>query len=400
MENLIPFLITIGVLIVVHEFGHFIVAKWCGVGVLRFAIGFGPAIFKKRIGETEYRLCPIPLGGYVRMVGDMPDMITGEQETDAEVRGEATEEYGENLPPEVERMIKDKSRWFIEKSLWQRTAIVAAGPIFNFLFSLIAVALSLAYFGENVPLNEPRIGDVSVGAPAKEAGLLPGDVILSVDGASIASWDQLAESINASQGKEVRLEVSRAAEIFFLPIVPQEKEINLGPDGKSKRFLIGISPASKHEQVSIFTAAKASLQWNYMVTSKTIEGLWGMIAGHVSPKELAGPVFIYHAAGEQSRKGVESLLYFMALLSVSLAVLNLLPVPVLDGGHLLFFFLEAIFGPIKTSRKEAAQMVGMFLLIGMMVFAVTNDIMREKPAKPDPIVQWEDKPADTQSVAP
>jgi len=385
MENLFAFLAVIGLLILVHEFGHFIVAKWCNVGVLKFAIGFGPAIFRRRIGETEYQIGPIPLGGYVRMVGDMPDMITGEQPTDEAVRGEDSEvsqsadseSKREEEPALVQEMIKDRDRWFIEKGFWQRSAIVVAGPFFNFLYAFLAVGIGVFFYGSIVPLEEARIGAVHSNSPAEIAGIESGDLIEKIGDIEITSWEHLAQTVNGSRGEEITLLIKRDSETLTMAVSPKRKEIPTFDGSVEERFLMGVGPTTKRVEASLLKSAAAGFNWTLSVTLRTLEGLGGMILGKISPKELAGPVFIYKAAGEQAKEGLESLLYFSALLSVSLAVLNLLPIPVLDGGHLLIFIIEAILGPISMKKKEFAQTVGFFLLIGLMVFAVSNDITRE-----------------------
>ena len=370
---------VIGMLIVVHEFGHFIVAKWCGVGVLKFAIGFGPAIYKFRRKETEYQIGLIPLGGFVRMVGDMPDFLTGEQVTDDGVRGEeaSNNQKEQVLIPEVAEAIEDRSKWFIEKSFWQKSAIVVAGPLFNFFFSLVIVFFAVIFFGKEVVLEEPIIGKVMSNSPAQKAGLKEGDAILQVSGDEVTKWKQFAKTVHDTTAESFTVKVERNSQILDFTVSPKQKEVPSITGKKVKASFIGVSPMVKRQESGILGAAYFSMLWTLDKTIITYTGLFGMIVGNLSAKDLAGPLFIIDAAGEQAKQGFDNVLYFMALLSVSLAVLNLLPIPVLDGGHLLFFIIEAIIGPLSIKKKELAQQVGLVFLLGLTIFAIHNDITRD-----------------------
>lgn len=365
---------VLGLLILMHEFGHFIVAKLCGVGVVKFSIGFGPALLRMRFGETVYQLSAIPLGGYVRMVGDMPDFITGKEETDEGVRALDEESKQKKEDEELLECFADRSRWFIEQPFWSRTAIVAAGPIFNFLLALILVWISVSIYGEEYSLESPVIGSIMTSSPAQKAGLLVGDRVLQVGEDIVSSWEALAERIHRGPGVETPIIIERNGEQQRLLVTPDQQGIRDFSGNKKEAFLIGIGPSFAHRQASIFRAAEVAGIWTVMASWRTLQGLWGIVSGKISAKELAGPIFIVGEANRQAGLGFERLLFFMAILSVSLAVLNLLPIPVLDGGHLLFFVLEAIIGPISVRAKELAQQFGMVLLLALMVFALHNDI--------------------------
>jgi len=376
---LVP-IIIIGVLVFLHELGHFLVAKWCGVGVVRFAVGFGPAIYKKRIGETEYRLGCIPLGGYVRMVGDISDYITGPDTTPAE-NGVS------DVPPEL---LADKSKWFIEKSLWQRSAIVAAGPIFNFVTGLIFVAVAIFIYGD-VDIKEGSIiGTIAEGSPAQSAGLKEGDEVRKFNGEAISKWEELAGRMHRGTGEPVTLTVARGVgngitEELEIVVQPQSKKL---PGLEKEVFIVGISPKIDRKAVGLGQSIVQGGKWIAFTTGKTFEGIYGMFSGQVSPKELAGPVFIFGAATQAAQKGMEYVLDLMAHLSVSLAVLNLLPIPVLDGGHLLFFLLEGLFGPLSLRKKEIANQVGLALLLTLMGVALTNDIRRTQEPEKKVGIEW------------
>jgi len=372
-SNLPAFVLVLGVLIFIHELGHFLAAKMCGVGVVKFAIGFGPAIAKFSRGETMYQVGIIPLGGYVRMVGDLPDVITGEQETDEEVR-EAMES------PEL----SDRSRWFIEKPVWQKAWIVFAGPLFNFILAIFLAALSIFIYGEEVPVQEPIIGVVVQGSPASKAGIQAGDRVVRLGQEAITSWHKLATEIHkgssgessSGSGGVIALAVEREGEQLTFNIVPQLKELPMLDGSTKKVFLIGIRQEMERTEATIFHALWVGVAWTGNISYRIVEQLGAMVIGERSAEDLAGPIFIFNAAGQQAKKGLESLFSFIALLSVSLGVLNLLPIPVLDGGHLAFFLLEGLFGPISIKKKESAQQIGVMLLVSLMLFAVWNDLTR------------------------
>ncbi len=363
---IVPILV-LGILILVHEFGHFLFAKLFGVGVLKFSIGFGPSLLRFRRGETEYTVSLIPLGGYVRMVGDMPDMITGPQETDEEVRA-----IDQQTTPGG-----DRSNWFIEKGLIAKSLIVFAGPLFNFLLAIVLLFIGVITFGEPYLVEEPVIGAVQENSPAQKAGLLKGDLVLAIDNVSLDSWEKLAQTVHNGTGDTITLHVDRDGKQLTLPVLPLKKEARMINGDTKNAFFIGVEPMLAHREVPLDRAVTISFLETYQRTIDTAEGIWRMLAGKISPEEIAGPIFIFQEANRQKEQGIEYLINFMVWLSVSLAVLNLLPIPVLDGGHLLFFFLEALFGPISIKKRELAQQFGVLLLLGLMILAIRNDFVRD-----------------------
>ncbi len=387
-------ILVIGLLVFIHELGHFLLAKWCGVGVVKFAVGFGPALVRFRIKETIYQIGIIPLGGFVRMVGDMPDMLTGEQETDDSLRSEEEEsEFEVEDNPHLLRALQDRNRWFIEKNYWQRSAIVVAGPFFNFLLCIVLAGMAGFIYG--LPMESPpaQIGGILENSPAEKAGLEADDTVLSVDGVAVDSWVSMAKIIHAGTGEPIQLAVQRGQQELSVSATPVEQDWR-GPDGKDiKMYVIGIEPPT--EKLGLLAATKYGVLWTIDKTVLTYQGLWGMMSGQVSANEIAGPIFIFQVTKQQAKAGFKKLLYFTAILSISLAVLNLLPIPILDGGHLLLFTIEALSGPISIRKKEYAQQFGLLLLLGLMIFAVHNDITR------DPIdmgggnsISFDEKPAD------
>lgn len=367
---------VLGSLIFVHELGHFMAAKRCGVAVLKFSIGFGPTLFRFRKKETDYQLCLVPLGGYVRMVGDEPDPVPGEQ---AEIPDE-------QLSPEARAAIADKSRWFLEKSLPARAFIVAAGPLMNFIFAFFLVVVSSFFYGELKVDESARIGAVMTGSPAEVAGIKADDRVQSINGKPVSNWLGLSELIHNSGGEILKLNVLRENQPLKFSVKAEQKQISGGADKKAL-YLIGIQPFSERIPVSFVRSLEIGGKWTAHATIQTYAGIWGLLRGTVSPKELAGPIGIIQAAGQQAKRGFEYLLSLTAILSISLAVLNLLPIPVLDGGHLGFFLIEGLFGPVSVRKREVAQHVGLLLLLSLMIFAVYNDLSR-KPLAETPDVSW------------
>ncbi len=341
-------LIGLGLLIVIHECGHFLVAKLSGVGVVTFSVGFGPKLWVRKRGETEYALSAFPLGGYVKMVGEDPD---------------------EEVPQhEIERS-------FSHKGLLKRIAIVAAGPGFNLL--LAVVLLMFVYFFYGVPVLSTRVGSLESGAPAEQAGIRKGDRIVAVNGRAVDEWDELSKTIRESQGAPLNLQIQRDSEQLSLTVQPVKKAARNIFGEKLEAWVIGIGSQVSIEKGNPGQAVGRAFQQTYEYSKLTLLALYKMVNGDVSPRNLGGPIMIAQMAGQQAQEGLGSFLAFLAVLSINLGVLNLLPVPVLDGGHLLFFLVEAVIGrPVAIKHRERAQQVGIFLLMLLMVYAFYNDIAR------------------------
>jgi regulator of sigma E protease len=347
--SIISVIILLGILIFVHELGHFLVAKWSGVGVLKFSLGFGPKVIGKKIGETEYLISAIPLGGYVKLLGEVGD---------------------DELSPEDER------RSFQNQSVYKRIAIVAAGPLFNFLLAIISFSI---IYTVGVPTLTARVGGVQEGTAAFEAGIEEGDVILAVDGEEVSSWSEMASMIRDSAGKELTVTVERENKIYDLNIRPgvvTEKNI-FGEDVKS--YKIGISSSSEMVTVRL-NPVKAVIEGavqTWWFTQLTYVSIVKIIQRVISPKTLGGPIMIAKMSGEYAKQGIIPFIFFMSILSINLGVLNLLPIPVLDGGHLLFYLIEIVTRrEVNMKWREMAQQVGFFLLIMLMIFVFYNDIVK------------------------
>ncbi len=348
--SIVSVIILLGVLIFVHELGHFSVAKYFGVGVLKFSLGFGPRLISKKIGETEYVLSAIPLGGYVKMLGES--------------------ENEEELPPE------DKKRSFQEQTALRKIAIVAAGPLTNFIFAILAFAV---VYAAGVPVSTSRIGDVQKDSAAFEAGIRSGDVIIAINDMEISHWSELVNAVSRSNGGQIRISIDREGGTFDVDVAPRPvKSKNIfGEEINAYRIGIGISDETVIVKQGPVGALYAGVEQTWGWTKLTCLGIVKIIQGVVSPKELGGPILIAQMAGSQVRKGFLPFIFLMAVLSVNLGVLNFLPIPVLDGGHLCFFLIEAVTGKeVNMKWKEMSQQVGFFLLMLLMIFVFYNDIAR------------------------
>jgi regulator of sigma E protease len=355
MNTIVSFAIVLGLLIFVHEFGHFLWAKMFGVKVLKFSLGFGPKLAGWRLGETEYVLSAFPLGGYVKMFGEAP----GEEE---------------EIPAH------ERNRSFVHKPLWQRFIIVAGGPVFNLIFAVFLFFLIFSIAGIPEPVESTAIGGVNHDSPAEAAGLKAGDTILAVNGVATTRWEEVSEHIRESGGQEVSITVARGSEHLTLRVRPRmEKVTNIFGEKVGERLMIGISRSEEvvYEKVSWAQAAKAGLvqTWNFMYL--TIVGLIKIIQKVIPASELGGPILIAQLAGQQMKAGWENFLFFMGLISVNLGILNLLPIPILDGGHLVFFSVEAILRrPLSLRTMEMLQQIGLVILGTLMIFVFYNDLLR------------------------
>jgi len=363
IQAIVSVIVVLSILIFFHELGHFLVARRLGVKVLKFSLGFGPKIIGKQIGETEYLLSLFPLGGYVKLLGEDPADMTA---------------------PE------DEARSFSKQSVGRRIAIVAAGPIFNFV---LAFLIFMVVFIIGYPNLSSQIGEVQKGTPAERAGLNTGDVVVAIEGKPVMLWDDLKEAVQNYGGKEIHLAVvdcknyqdvsrcreERAGTQQILKLTPEEK------DGKSllgdniKEWRIGISPKGSFimKHYDPITATLLGAKRTLEVTGLTFMGLVRLIEGRIPASTIGGPILIAQLAGQQAAEGLINISFFIAILSINLGVINFLPIPILDGGHLLFFVIEAIMGqPVSLKKREMAQQVGLFLLLALMFFAFYNDIMR------------------------
>lgn len=345
--------VVLGVLIFVHELGHFLVAKWAGVTVLRFSLGFGPKLIGVQRGETEYRLSLIPLGGYVKMLG---------------------EESGEELTE------SQKATSFASQPVLKRIAIVLAGPLSNFLMAIVLFALVFALVG--IPQVTTRIGEVTSGSPAEEAGLLAGDKVLAIDGKPLTSWGDIPQTIEETPKDDLTLLVEREGTTLTLKVSPRVSEIKTIFGETIQRRVIGVMPSEEKffERVGLLDALSHCVSYTVYLCKLFLISIVKLIQRVLPLDMLGGPIMIAQLAGREASKGFADLILFTGAISVNLAVLNLLPVPVLDGGHILFYLIELLLGrSISVRKMEIAQKVGMILLLALMILVFYNDIARLLP---------------------
>jgi len=446
IEMVVSFVVVIGILILIHELGHFFVARWCGVGVERFSIGFGPVLLRWRGKETEYAVSAIPMGGYVKMMGEENPL-----------------EGGAALP-------FDPKKAFALKPLWARFLIVFAGPGMNFVLAAVIFAAVLATVGR--PVWPAAVGKVAEGSPAAAAGLKTGDVITSVNNRPVSYWEDLERAVADSNGRPLTLHARQGDVSRTITLTPRRKavpdpifkeqrevwDIGAGPqlvpqissvaadspaaraglqpgdvvvsvagqpvftpedlvdtirtrpgqpfditiDRDGKRLTLSVTPEPSKDktptgedivvgkiQAGIATKAVRFEPYNpalavgygaartWDMTVLTVKGLWKLVSRQIDSSNIGGPIQIATEAGRQAKEGMGSLALFTAIISVNLAVLNLLPVPMLDGGHLFFFVIEAVLGrPLSLKKREAAQQLGFVLLMLLMVYALWNDLNR------------------------
>ncbi len=342
--------VVLGVLVFVHEFGHFIVAKLLKVRVQVFSLGFPPKLISKTIGDTDYRISVVPLGGYVKLLGENPN---------------------DEVPPE------DLPYSFLHRPLWHRALIVLAGPAFNFLFAVLALFMLFAVWG--IPYMPTEVGRVIDGSPAARAGLQAGDVITAVGDAKVSRWEELAQQIRRHGEQPLPIAVKRDGRDLKFTLTPEIRESENIFGQKVQAYQIGVASAERlvTEKVGGLTAMEQGLFYSLRIAALTLQSIYKLLAREISMDTLGGPIMIAQVAGKQAEMGFSHLLHFMAVLSVNLTLLNLLPVPVLDGGHLVFLFLEAVRGkPLALKHREMAQAVGMMLILTLMILVFYHDIMR------------------------
>lgn len=338
MLTLLAAILVFGVLITVHEAGHFFTAKLTGMQVDEFAVGMGPAIYQTESEGTKYSLRLIPLGGYNKIAGMEP----GAEET---------------------------KNGFASKSIPARLLVILAGSLMNFILPVLLFFGIFLFSGLDVPVNEPVVGTVIPQQAAALAGIMPGDRILSVNGVALSSWQDMVNNITKAGGKEVTLEVDRAGSVREYKMTPVYNE-------EVKRPLVGISPQFTKQKLGLVKSAQTAVLYEKQLIVAMVTGLLKLISGS-APADVVGPVGIVQIAGNVASQGIFPLLNLIAVLSINLAIINLLPIPALDGGHLVVILFEAVRGkPLATKYLEAIQMVGIAIIIGITVIATFKDITR------------------------
>ena len=362
LGTLVPFLFVLTIVVFVHEMGHYLVGRWCGIGVRAFSIGFGPELFgfNDRHG-TRWKLCAIPLGGYVKFVGDMN--ATSSQPT-AEEMEELTDE---------ERKVA-----FHTQPVWKRAATVVAGPLFNFLLTIVVFTVLFSAYGRYV--SEPMVAEVTTGSPAAQAGIQPGDRFVSVDGSKVETFADVQRLVSGRAGDAISFVMLRDGKEVTVTATPQlmEQEDALG--NKVKVAVIGVVNNRELGQPRLISyspagALTAAVEETGHIIERTGQFLKRFVVGREDKCQLGGPVKIADMAGKAAKLGFEWLVQLVALLSVGIGILNLLPIPPLDGGHLLFYGVEAVIRrPVSERMMEMAYRAGLLLVLGFMGFVFWNDL--------------------------
>jgi len=352
------FLIVLTVLVFVHEFGHYAIARWNGVRIDVFSIGFGPELFGwwDRAG-TRWKFSTIPLGGYVKMFGD-------------------SDASSSQPVPGLGRLAQaERNVSFHYKRLGQRAAIVAAGPAATFAFAIVVLTVLFMTFGQ--PYTPAEVGQVQPGSAAEQGGIRAGDVILSIDGQAVARFEDVQQAVRMNPGVAMAIAVKRDAKTLTLQVTPTRTEVTDRFGNHYEIGLLGIARSGmeyiKRDPVTAIYQAVGET-WN--LSASTLQAMWQMVKGTRTTDELGGPLRIAQMSGEVARGGFAPILTFMALLSVSLGLINLFPVPILDGGHLLFYAAEAIRGrPLGQKAQEYGFRIGLALVLTLMVFTTWNDLV-------------------------
>ena len=359
---IIPFLFVLTIVVFFHELGHFLVARWAGVKVLTFSLGFGPELFgfNDRHG-TRWKVSAIPLGGYVKFFGDDSEASTPSSETLQTMTAE------------------ERSVSFHHKKVGPRAAIVAAGPIANFLLAIVIFAALFTFFGK--PSQTARVDSIQENSAASAAGFKPGDVVTAINGDAIESFTDMQRLVSTKAGTPLVFTVKRGDEVVKLTGTPQLKEIKDTFGNVHRVGILGITRATGPgdtvtKPVNPATAVWLGVKETWFVVDRTVAYIGGIFTGRENADQVGGPIRIAQISGQVATIGLAALIHLAAVLSVSIGLLNLFPVPLLDGGHLLFYAVEAVRGkPLSERSQELGFRVGLALVLMLMIFATYNDIL-------------------------
>lgn len=362
----VPFVCVLTAVVFFHELGHFLVGRWCGVKVDVFSVGFGPELwaFEDRLG-TRWRIAAIPLGGYVRFHGDA---------------------NGASLPsPELIEAMEETERkaTFFAQPVWKRAAIVLAGPLANFILAIALYSVLFSTYGRAV--LTPRVAQVIAGGAAAEAGFMPGDLVLSIEGTPIDSFAKMQEIVSTSTGKPLSIVVRRSEQVLTLSAAPRMREVETAL-GKTKIGMLGLQASSdpadmREERYGPIESIGLASSETWTIIERTFSYLGGIAAGREGADQLSGPIGIAQVSGQMAKAigkvGLWPFFNLIAILSISIGLLNLMPVPLLDGGHLLFYVIEAVRGRALNERaQEYAFRFGLVTVCTLVVFSTYNDLAR------------------------
>ncbi len=350
MTTILSTIFVLGILIFVHELGHFLVAKRVGIRVEKFSLGFPPKLIGFRVGETEYCISVIPLGGYVKMAGENPD--------ESEITGAPYE--------------------FMSKSPAKRAMVIVAGPLMNYVAAFLIYFILFLVQGDLMTYHDKVvIGQVAENSPAEAAGIQADDQILSIDGVPVTTFEELSKTISPRISENVTLEIKRGSETHTVTMTTARDSVMEMSGSWKEVGRIGVGQKFWWEPVGVFASMQRGAERTWEMTSVIFSFLYKLISGQVSPKMIGGPLFIAEVSGKAARIGVSALFEFIAMLSVNLAILNILPIPVLDGGHLVFLGIEVFRRkPLSLKQRALVQQVGLAFLLILMVFITYNDIAR------------------------
>ncbi len=346
LTTILAFIFVLGLLVFVHELGHFITAKMVGIRVERFSLGFPPRMFGKKIGDTDYCISWIPLGGYVKMAGMVDESMEA-----SNIKGEPWE--------------------YMSKPVWQRVIVISAGSIMNFLTAVVIFALIFYFIGAGEDFDKSSAIGFITGKPAESIGLQVGDVITAINGQPVKSWEELTSIIHKSPEVEITIEWQRDGQAFSAKVTP-ERDPNRGVG------MIGIGPKIIYRSLGFIDSWKFGLIQSFVVLKETVKALTLIITGEEPVRDaLGGPLRIAEEAGKSAKQGFQFLLRLTAIISLNLAFFNMLPFPVLDGGHLVLLTIEGIRRkPLSTKTVLMVHKIGMVFLLTLIVFIFYNDLRR------------------------
>lgn len=360
---ILPYVVILSLLVFVHELGHYLAARWSGIRILAFSVGFGPELIGYTDSHgTRWKISAIPLGGYVRFYGD----------ADASSRSDDTELS--DLSP------AERAQTLAGAKLWKRAVTVAAGPIANFLLAIVIFAVIFGTYGK--PIADPVVAEVKAESAAGEAGVMPGDLLVALDGERVETFDDIVRYISMRPEVPVVVTVKRGGGELDLRMVPRRVETTDRFGNKMEVGQIGIvtnqqSGNFRIEPLTPVQAVGEGVRQTWHIVTGTVDYIGNMISGRMNADQLGGPVRVVQASGQMASLGILALFNLAAVLSVSLGLLNLMPVPVLDGGHLVLYALEALRGkPVSAAAQEIAFRIGLAMILSLMVFATWNDISR------------------------